>query len=292
MRLPDLPALAQRLHEAEDGAEELLEVREALHDERLASERLVPILAPDDPLGEEIDERVGLGIHVVTIEHDLRVVEHLPQPPYQGVRVPSQGLVPAEGVEVDAVRLEGCVVVHVGERLRPEAESGVLPAVLLAQEGGLIEKAEVGAFHVEAERRDAALVAGEGLEDAAQQEFHRAGLRGETRDPRDVEVRGLGAEQEVAVQVDGGLQAPGRVESDRDAGGALAGGIRIHPKREHHVLVAREPDGAERHRLERLFGDLPQHGGREQANLRPLARLQARGDRIAVGADHGLHRGR
>ena len=129
-----------------------------------------------------------------------------------------------------------------------------------------------------------------GLEDAAEQELDRAGLGGEPGDAGDVEVRGLGAEQEVAVEVDGRLEPAGRVEPDRDAGGPLAPGVGVHPEREHDVGIAREPDGAERHGLERLLGHLPEHRGGEQPDLGPLAGLEPGGDRVAVGADDRVHR--
>ena len=83
---PDLAALPQHLHEVEDRAEELLQIREALHLKRLAAQHLVLILPAHHPLGEEIDERVGLGVDVVPVEHHLGVVEHLAQAPDQRVR--------------------------------------------------------------------------------------------------------------------------------------------------------------------------------------------------------------
>ena len=48
-----------------------------------AAQHVVLILPPHHALGEEIDEGVGLGVHVVAVEHDLGVVEHLAQAPHQ-----------------------------------------------------------------------------------------------------------------------------------------------------------------------------------------------------------------
>ena len=86
VRFPDLATLAQNLHKIEDRAEELLEVREALHQERLSPQHVVLILPPDDALGEEVDEGVGLGVHVVAVEHHLGVVQHLAEAPDERVR--------------------------------------------------------------------------------------------------------------------------------------------------------------------------------------------------------------
>ena len=80
-------------------------------------------------------------------------------------------------------------------------------------------------------------------------------------------MRRLGTEQEVAVEVDGRLQATGGVEPDRNAGGALAAGVGIHAEGEHDVGIAREPHRAERHRLERLLGHLAEHRGGEEPDL-------------------------
>ena len=83
---PHLAALAQRLHEIEDRAEELLEVGEALDHERPPAQHLVVVLAPHHPLGEKVDERIGLGVDVVAVEHHLGVVEHLAQTPDERLR--------------------------------------------------------------------------------------------------------------------------------------------------------------------------------------------------------------
>src|SRR3989454_5590455 len=41
-------------------------------------------------VGQEIDERVGLGIDVIAVEEHLRVVEHLAQPPHERLHVSHQ----------------------------------------------------------------------------------------------------------------------------------------------------------------------------------------------------------
>ena len=68
MRLPDLPALPQYLHELEDRPEELVQVGEALHLERPAAKHLVLVFAAHHALRQEIDEGVRLGVDVVAVE--------------------------------------------------------------------------------------------------------------------------------------------------------------------------------------------------------------------------------
>ena len=198
----------------------------------------------------------------------------------------------AQRVEVHPVGLERRVVAR---RRRTARAGGPSRAYCRRSSAlsaaGLIEEAEVGTLHVEAERRDAALVRGKGLEDAAQQELDRAGLGGEAGDAGDVEVRRLGAEQEVAVEVDRRLEPARRVEPDRDAG-------RRARRRCRHPSGAR----ARRRRRSRA-GPRPSGTGcsgssgiwRSTAAVksrisRAPARLEAGGHRIAVGADDGVHR--
>ena len=117
------------------------------------------------------------------------------------------------------------------------------------------------------------LWAGKRLKNARQQELDGARLGGQTRHAGDVEMGRLGAEEKVAVEEDGRLETAGGVEADRDAGGAGACRVGIHAEREHDIGVGGEPDRPERHRLERLLGNLPQHRGGEEPDLGALARL-------------------
>ena len=119
---PHLPAPPDHLEKVEDRAEELLQISEALHLERATPQMLVVELAANHPFRQEVDERVGLGVHVVPIEHDLGVVEHLPQPPDQRLVLRGELLVGSERVQVHAVGFERREVAHITERLGPQAE--------------------------------------------------------------------------------------------------------------------------------------------------------------------------
>ena len=117
----------------------------------------------------------------------------------------------AQRVEIDAVRFERRIELHAFERGRGHAESFVAMPVFLTQIAGLVEKTEIGAFDVEADRCHPAFVRGKVREDGREQELDRAGLGREARDTGDVEVRRLRAEQEIGVEVDGRVAAGGRV---------------------------------------------------------------------------------
>jgi hypothetical protein len=60
----------------------------------------VLVLLPHHSLGEKIDERIGLGVHVIPIEQHLGVVQHLAQAPEQRLGVAGQRLVGAQRVQV------------------------------------------------------------------------------------------------------------------------------------------------------------------------------------------------
>ena len=284
--LPDL--VAAPLEVVEDRAEELVQIREAPH-VKAAPEAAILELLPHHPLGEEVDEGVGLRVNVVPVEQHLGVVEHLAEPPHQRLGGGGEGLVGAERVEVDAVGPVGREVVDVAERLRRHAKPGVEPAVLFPQLGRLVEEAEVGTLHVEADRGDPSLSGGEPLEDAGEQELDRAGLGGEAGDAGDVEVRRLRAEEEIGVGVDRRFEAPRGVDADRNPGRGGAAGVRVHPERAHDVGVASQVDGLERDRLQRLPGHLPEHRGGVEPELGGAAGTGGGGG-IAAGAPRRLHR--
>jgi hypothetical protein len=87
MRLPNLATLPQAFHIIEDPAEKVLQIGKGLDCERAGSQGFIQVFAANYPLGKEIDEGVGLGIDVIPVENHLRVVEHLAQPPNQGLGV-------------------------------------------------------------------------------------------------------------------------------------------------------------------------------------------------------------
>ncbi len=222
---------------------------------------------PDHPIGQKIDERIGLRVQVVAVEHHLGVLEHLAQPPGQRLRVGGQVGMGAQGVEVDAVGLAGGEVADLLERLRLESQASVGGDVVDRQLGGLIEEAEVGALHVEAERRHRTLVRREGLEDAREEELHRARLGRQARDTGDVEVRRLGAEQEVGVEVDGRGEPRRAVGPHRHPRGAVARRVGVHPQRGADIVVGGHAHLAEGHRLQRFLGLLPEDGGGVEPDL-------------------------
>ena len=143
----------------------------------------------------------------------------------------------AQRVEVDAVGLAGGVVPHVCRTAWATSRAGRRARGLRRQRRRLVEEAEVRALHVEAERRHRPLVRRERLEDAGEEELHRARLGGQARHAGDVEVRRLGTEQEIGVEIHRGGQPGGAIGADRNAGATVAAGVAVHPERDAHVGV-------------------------------------------------------
>ena len=164
-----------------------------------------------DVLLDEVDQRVGLRVDVVLVEQHLGVLQHLAQSPRERRDVVEQRLVRAQRVERHAVRLVRREVLR-----RSSNGSGgdaallVERAVRVVDLAGLVEEAEVGALHVEADRGDAPLLRREVREDRLQQPLHGARLRRQTGDAGDVQVRRLGADEEVGVEVDRRSVPPAR----------------------------------------------------------------------------------
>ena len=109
-------------------------------------------------------------------------------------------------------------VLHVLERLGRHAALLVQRAVGVVDLARLVEEAEVRALHVEADRRDRSLLLGKVREDRREQPLDRARLRREPRHAGDVQVRRLGSDEEIGVEVDRRIGAAGAVDADRDAG--------------------------------------------------------------------------
>ena len=122
-------------------------------------------------------------------------------------------------VQVHAVRLEGGVVLHVGERLGAQTQLLVQPPVVLRERRRLIQEAEVRSLDVEADGGHRSLVRGKGLEDARQEELDGARLCREAGYAGDVEVGRLRSQEKVTVEIDRRFQPAGGIEADRDSGG-------------------------------------------------------------------------
>ena len=103
-------------------------------------------------------------------------------------------------------------------------------------------------------------------------------------------MRGLGAEQEVGVQVYRRLEPPRRVEPDGDGRRVRPAEIGVHAERSRHVGIGRDVDAPERDRLQRLLGNLPQHGGGPQPDLLACRGALGRARGVAFGAHHVVQR--
>ena len=114
------------------------------------------------------------------------------------------------------------------------------------------------------------LLLGKVREQRSEQPFDRARLRRQSRNSGDVQVRRFGPEQKIRVEIDDGVGSTGAIDADRNSGVRAFLQIAVHPQRDLHVVLVGEKDLPHRHRLERLFRNLPQHGGGVEPDLRPL----------------------
>jgi hypothetical protein len=181
-------------------------------------------------------------------------------------------------------------VLHALERLRLDAQFGVERAVALIEHARLVEEAEVGPLHVEADRGHGPLARGKVREHRREQPLDGARLGGEPRDAGDVEMRRLRSEEEVGVQVDRRLDAPGMVNPDGDAGVRALPEITVHPQRHLDIGVVGEEHLAHRHGLKRLLRQLPQGVRGVQPDLGALRRGVRGAPRLTVVPEHVVHR--
>ena len=232
-------------------------------------------VAVDDALADEVDQRIGLRVDVVLVEQHLGVLQHFAQSPRERRHVVQQRLVRSQRVERHAVGLVRREVLHVLERPRRNTTLLVEHCVGVVDLAGLIEEAEVGTLHVEADRRDRSLLLRKVREDRAQDPFDRARLRREAGHAGDVQVRRFGSEEKIGIEVDRRVGAAGAIHADRNSGARSFLEIAVHAQRDGDVGVVGEKDLAHRHRLQRLLGQLAQHRGRVETNLRALGRRRA-----------------
>ena len=123
MRAPLLLVLF--FHRAQQIAEPAFKVRERLHAVRRGTERGVLEILVHHAFTDEIDERIGLCVHVVLVEQHLGVLQHLAQAPGERTHVMRQRLVGTQRVERVALRRVWREVLHVGKRLGGHSQLGV-----------------------------------------------------------------------------------------------------------------------------------------------------------------------
>src|SRR2546422_4679308 len=131
-----------------DRSEEAVQIGERLHPMR-GAEPVIEGLA-EDSVSEKIDERVRLGVDVVTIEQHLGKIDDFLQAPGEWLDVADEIGMGAQWVEIHAVRLERGVELDTLERLGRHLEQLVAVPVCIGQIARLIEETEVRPFDVEA----------------------------------------------------------------------------------------------------------------------------------------------
>ena len=99
-------------------------------------------------------------------------------------------------------------------------------------------------------------------------------------------MRRFRPDQKIGIEIDGSLAAGGGIEPDRNRGGRRRVEEGVHTKRLRDVRIVCEEHLAERHRLQRFFGGLAQHGRGPVADLLPGRRRIGGARGIPFSADN------
>src|SRR5687767_12314362 len=246
----------------------------------------------DYTLGNEVDERVSLRVDVVLVEKNFRVAQDFAQTPREGSDVVEKSLIRSQRVKREALRCVRREVRDVLERTRFYAHLLVERAIGVFQtHRRLIEIAEVGPLHVEADRGNRSLALRKVREYRRYQPLDRARFRREPRHARDVQVGRFRAEQEISVEVDHRISCARAVHADGNAGVRAFLEIAVHPERDRNILFGGQENLAHRDRLQRLVGNLPQNRRSVEADLRSLGAGQPRVRGRSVMSENVVHRG-
>ena len=127
-------------------------------------------------------------------------------------------------------------------------------------------------------------------EDRGQNPLDGARLGRQPRDASDVQVRGLGSNEKVRVEVDRRVRTARMVHPDRNAGARALGEITIHAQGDRHLPIVGKVDLAHRDWLERLVRQLTENGRAVEPDLRPLGGRVRRGRGAPIVADHVVQR--
>ena len=276
-----------------EGAQHVLEPRVEVGERRdgvRALEDLVGESLVEHVLLDEIDQRIRLGIDVVLVEQHLGVLEHFAQTPRERGDVAEQCFVAAQRVQRNAIGLVRRVVLDVLKWRGRHAALRVQHAVVVVDLAGEVEEAEIRPLHVEAERRDAALLFRKVREDRLEQPLDGARLRREARDAGDVEVRRFRADEKISVQIDRRVRASRAIHAHRNPGVRAFLEIPVHPQRDGDVGLVGEEHRAHGHRLKWLLGDVPQHRRGVEPNLRTLGRRERLSTGLSVMPHHVVQR--
>src|SRR5437016_3418232 len=137
--------------------------------------------AIEHPLVDEIDQCISFCVDVVAIEKHFSISENFSQPPCQWSYIIEECLVGAKRVELKSFRSVGSEILNSLERLRWHAHLFVQLDVAVFEPARLIQEAEIGTLHVEADSGDGSFLFGKMSEHGSEEPFDRARLRREAR---------------------------------------------------------------------------------------------------------------
>ncbi|GBC91186.1 hypothetical protein HRbin14_01945 [bacterium HR14] len=212
------------------------------------------------------------------------------------MHIVGQAGVRAERGEVHAVGFVGRVVLHLFKRLGFHAHEAVDFFIFGIEGvgGGLVQKEQVAAFHIEADDGDGAVA--HLLEDGVHEKLDGAGFGSQPAGACNIQVSCFGTDQEVGVEIDGGFETAVIVDSDRHA--PLFGDF-VDAQGNQHIRFGCQIDRADGHGLDGLFGFTAQHGGGVDADFGAVGgrlrvgfavrteKIEHRADHIVIGVPFG-----
>ena len=192
------------LQSAEQVAEPAFEVAERPHEMFRGQVLVVGEILVDHALLDELDQRAGLGVDIVLAEQHVGVLQDLAQAPRERPDIAVEGFIRAQRVQRIPARSVWGEILDMLERRRRDTELFVQRAVgIIEPRSRLVEKAEVGALHIEADCRHAAPRRREMGKDRRQQPLDRTGFCRQPRHAGNIEMGRLRAEQELGVEIHG-----------------------------------------------------------------------------------------
>ncbi len=173
--------------------------------------------AVEHALVDEIDQCICLRVDVVAIEKHFCIPENLAQSPCQWSDIAEECFVRAKRVELESLRGVWSEILNSLERLCGHTHLFVQLDIAILELARLIQKAEIGTLHVEADSSDRSFVLGEMREHRRKEPLDCACFRGEARHSGNIEVCCLGTEKKIRVEIDGRVGCSGVINTDRNS---------------------------------------------------------------------------
>ncbi len=239
---------------------------------------------------DEIDQRVGLCVDIVTVEQYLGILQHLTQAPSKRRDIVRKRLVGSQRIQRISTRGVRRVILHVIKWARRDTHLLVKRAIRVVKLARQIQKTKIRAFHIETHSRNGSATLGEVRKQRREQPLDSAGLGSKARNARDIQVRCLWSHQEVSIQKDRRIRPTSAIHPDWNPRVASVAQIPVHPERDVDILLLRQKHVAHRYWLHRFFWNLSQYRRAVQPNLGAFRRCKSSSLGSTIVTQHVVHR--